>query len=297
MIFQDVSKTVLREGQYEIIGSIVAYNTAPGDLQRVASCFYSARLRSRMIVIDNSPNNQLAEVCKSLNVDYHFTGRNIGFGAAHNIALRAIQGASKYHVVMNPDISFDSDVLPALFEFCEANSAVGLAMPKILYPDGSLQHLCKRLPTPFDIAARRLFPSALKSMFRRRLDEFELRQFDMGRCLSVPFLSGCFMFLRVSVLEQVGYFDPRFFMYFEDADFTRRMRQHYDTVYVPTVSVIHEHGRGTYKSWRLFLHSLESAVRYFNKWGWIYDPGRKLANQTCGPVDYSNRVSESIASL
>ena len=271
---------------------MVAYNTAPADLRRVARCFKSTPLRSRMLVIDNSPTNQLAEVCKSLDVDYYYTGRNLGFGAAHNIALRAVPNVSKYHVVMNPDIAFDTQVLPTLFQFCEANSSVGLVMPKVVYPDGS----CKRLPTPFDIAARRLFPSPVKALFRRRLDKIELRQFDMSRCLSVPFLSGCFMFLRVSVLEKSGYFDPRFFMYFEDADLTRRIRQHNDTVYVPTVSVIHEHGRGTYKSWRLFLRSLESAVRYFNKWGWIYDLGRKSANGSCGPVDYLTGVSDSLVS-
>lgn len=264
----------------------MAYKTAPADLRRVVSCFKSSCERSRVIVIDNSPTNELAGVCESLDVNYYHTGRNIGFGAAHNIALRAVRGASKYHVVMNPDISFDTAVLPTLFEFCEANSAVGLVMPKILYPDGSLQRLCKRSPTPFDIAARRLCPSALKSMFRQRLDRFELRQFDMSRCLSVPFLSGCFMFLRVTALEHVGYFDPRFFMYFEDADLTRRIRERYDTVYVPSVSVLHEHGRGTYKSWRLFLRSLESTVRYFNKWGWIYDAGRIRANKSSGPTEY-----------
>ena len=292
LIFHEISKAVPGEGQYDITGSIVAYKTSPSDLHRVVSCFKSARMRSRMLVIDNSPSSGLAEICRSLDVDYHHTGRNIGFGAAHNIAFRAVKDVSKYHVVMNPDIAFDSEVLPELYEFCEANPAVGLVMPKIVYPDGSLQRLCKRLPTPFDIAARRLFPSALKSMFHRQLDNFELRQFDMERCLSVPFLSGCFMFLRVNALDQIGYFDPRFFMYFEDADLTRRIRQHYDTVYVPTVSVIHEHGRGTYKSWRLFLRSLESAVRYFNKWGWIFDQGRKSANRSCGPVEYLTRVSE-----
>lgn len=286
MILDQIRRDARRDGPYEIVGSLVAYNTADAEIERVAASFASARIRSRMVVVDNSPQPASARICRTIGVDYYHTGANLGFGAAHNLAFEASKNAAKYHLVMNPDIEFDHATLPALLAFCEANPEVGLVMPKVIYPDGSPQHLCKRLPTPFDVFARRLFPVPLKILFRRQLDRYVLRDFDMERCLSVPYLSGCFMFLRNSALNRIGYFDPRFFMYFEDTDLTRRMRQLYDTVYYPFVTVTHEHGRGTYKSVRLFFCSIQSAVRYFNKWGWIQDKARRSTNQSCGLVGY-----------
>jgi GT2 family glycosyltransferase len=248
-----------------------------------------------LTVIDNSPTESLAASCHSLGVEYRYPRRNLGFGTAHNLALKESLSRSRYHVVVNPDVYFNAAVLRGLFDFCEANPSIGLVMPRVLYPDGTIQRLCKRSPTPFDIAARRLFPPMLKRVFRKKLYDFELRHLDLDQPISVPFLSGCFMFIRTSALAEVGGFDERFFMYFEDADLTRRIRDRYDTVYFPDVSVIHEHGRGSYRSFRLFVHSFRSAVKYFNKWGWILDKGRDSANRSIRQAKYSACVSGEVA--
>lgn len=270
---------------YDVTGSIVAYKTNPDELGRVIRCFKETSLRVQIVIVDNSPMQDLKALCDALGAEYIHTGKNLGFGAAHNIALKAVQ-RSKYHVVLNPDIHFDDSVLIALFEFLEENPSVGLVMPRIVYPNGSFQHLCKKLPTPFDIFARRLFPRRLKNYFSKRMADFELQNLDMNSVLSVPYLSGCFMFFRMRAVAEVGYFDERFFMYFEDTDFTRRIRERYDTVFYPWSTVIHEHQRGSYKSLRLFFCALQSSVLYFNKWGWIWDEKRDLANASTGPTKY-----------
>jgi GT2 family glycosyltransferase len=113
---------------------------------------------------------------------------------------------------------------------------------------------------------------------------FELRDMDLNRILSVPYLSGCFMLVRRAVLDRIGGFDERFFMYFEDLDLTRRIHRVSQTVYYPAVSITHRHEKGSYKSLRLLYCGLESAVRYFSKWGWIDDLDRSAVNASIGPI-------------
>lgn len=76
------------------------------------------------------------------------------------------------------------------------------------------------------------------------------------------------MFMRATVLERLGGFDERFFMYFEDFDLSRRVRRIADTLYYPRAHVIHEHRRGHRRSLRLLGIFAASAWRYFSKWGW-----------------------------
>jgi GT2 family glycosyltransferase len=191
---------------------------------------------------------------------------------------------------MNPDVQFSQDILKELFTFLEINNSVGLVMPRVVYPDGSLQKLCKRLPTPFDILAKRLFPESLKRICHKRLSAFELSDMDMTKVLSVPYLSGCFMLLRRNALQEVGLFDERFFMYFEDLDLTRRIHERYQTVYYPYATIIHRHEKGSYKSARLLFCGIQSAVRYFNKWGWVWDRERDRINRAIGPARNVERI-------
>ena len=92
------------------------------------------------------------------------------------------------------------------------------------------------------------------------------------------------MLLRRESFERVGGFDERFFMYFEDLDLTRRIHELYRTVYYPDVTIVHRHEKGSYKSLRLLYCGLESAVRYFNKWGWVSDRDRSRINASIGPL-------------
>jgi GT2 family glycosyltransferase len=222
-------------------------------------------------------------LCRRLGTEYLYTGKNAGFGAGHNIALRKTSTA-KYHLVINPDVQFEPTVLLELVAFLELNESVGLVMPRVFYPDGSDQKLCKRLPVPFDMLARRTFPGVLKRLCHDRMALFELSNVNSNMVLRVPYLSGCFMLLRKKALLECGLFDARFFMYFEDVDLTRRINERYETVYYPHAKITHRHDRGSYKSLRLLCHGIHSAVRYFNKWGWVWDEQRDRANSAIGPL-------------
>jgi hypothetical protein len=96
------------------------------------------------------------------------------------------------------------------------------------------------------------------------------------------------MFLRTSVLADVGMFDPRFFMYLEDFDLVRRIHAKYKTIFLPSVKVIHEYAKGSYKNRKLMIYHIKSAIKYFNKYGWIFDFHRRKINQNFLAKYYNN---------
>lgn len=202
---------------------------------------------------------------------------NNGYGGGHNVALReAMKEGSRYHLVVNPDVWFGPEVMPKLIKYMEEHPDVGQIMPKVLYPNGEIQRLAKMLPTPLDLIGRLCIPHFI---IKRRNALFELKQSGFTKILNVPFLSGCFMFLRMSAVNEVGMFDEQFFMYAEDIDLTRRIHKKYKTLYYPCASIYHTFTRGSRKSLRLLLIHILSIIQYFNKWGWIKDEERKIINR------------------
>lgn len=264
---------------YNITSSIVTYKNSIEILKKTINSFLNTDLNIKLYIIDNSPSDRIREVCKDKRIEYIFNKKNLGFGAGHNIAIRRLREESKYHLVLNPDIFFESGRLEKLYEFMESNEEVGLIMPKIYYLDNSAQHLCKLLPTPLDLILRRSNLKFLKTVFKNRLDNYELRFSGYDKVIDVPHLSGCFMLVRKDVFKKVGFFDERFFMYLEDVDFSRRVHKYYRTVYYPEVVVYHHWAKDSYSNPVAFKHHLLSAIKYFNKWGWLFDRERKRINK------------------
>ena len=262
----------------EISASIVTYHNSPEMVAHLIRRFRGGGEERKLYVVDNSSNDALRTVAEEAGAEYHFTGKNVGFGTAHNIAIRKALHSSKYHLVLNPDVDFDDDVIPTLQQFMDENPQVGLVMPKVVYPDGGDQNLCKRLPTPFDVFARRFIPGTVKKMLKRRIDSYVCKDVDLTHVTFIPYISGCFMFLRCESLLRSGLFDERFFMYFEDTDLTRRIAREYETVMCPFVLVRHDHGQGSYRDIRLLWVHIIAGFRYFTKYGWIWDAERKEMN-------------------
>lgn len=268
---------------YQLSVSIVAYKNDPEEIAAAIKSVLSTDLRTLCVVVDNSPTQELRKCIEGGGAQYVYPGRNLGFGAGHNVALRKIVDSSEFHLILNPDVTFRQETPTALYRFMNENPEVGLVMPRILYPDGSEQHLCKLLPTPRDLILRRFFGKLAKIFFRTSLKRFELRDLDMTIAREVPCLSGCFMFVRTSVLYEVGLFDEGYFMYMEDFDMCRRIGRRYKTVFYPRVSVTHGYTKGSYYSSRLLKYHMQSAVRYFSKWGWLFDSERKRLNKKIAP--------------
>lgn len=263
-----------------ITSSIVTYNTDRIELERIIKCV-STSIIDEIYIIDNSPTAVLKDFVEnqSCKIIYIFNGANLGYGGAHNIAIRqSLKKGVKYHIVLNPDIYFDKGVVETLAEYMDQNENVGAIMPQVKYPDGETQYLCKLLPSPWDLFGRRFIP--FKGIVEKKNHRYELRESGYNQILNVPCLSGCFMFLRTQILENTGLFDEDFFMYCEDFDFYRRIHKKYKTIFYPEVTIIHAHKKESYKNNALLRMHIKSAIHYFNKWGWFFDRDRKLINKT-----------------
>lgn len=263
----------------EITASVVLYGTPESQLMCLIDCIQKSTMPIDTFLVDNSPSPVDLPCFHLPRITYIRADANRGYGAGHNIALRRVIGKSKYHFVLNPDIYFGPEEIEKMIRFMDANSAIGQLMPKIVYPDGSLQYLCKLLPTPTDLFLRRFAFGPLRRISDARAERFELRNTRYEKVMDVPFLSGCFMLLRTATLSSVGLFDERFFMYGEDIDFSRRMHAKFRTVFYPGATIVHDHARDSYKSKRALWIHITNLVKYFNKWGWFHDPERSRFNR------------------
>jgi len=260
--------------------SIVTYRNALREIAPLLRHLHSDKQVRRWVVVDNGNSEEIRHAVHDLGGVYVRPEQNAGFGGGHNLALKQLgEVDAPYHLILNPDITFDANALADLAAEMDSHPDVGLMMPRVLYPDGSHQYLCKLLPAPIDLVLRRFLPGALKRLAQKRIASFELRDLDYDAPAYVPSLSGCFMFARRSVLEAAGGFDERFFLYMEDVDLCRRMLAMSKLLYWPAVTVEHIHQMGSYRSRRLLLLHVRSAIKYFNKWGWLWDGERRRVNR------------------
>lgn len=260
----DVKKSV------DCVASVVLYNNPPEMVRAAAMSFLRTALDVRLYVVDNSPVPVFKSVFEDLPAVYQFNGGNLGYGRAHN---RAIFNAepSRYHLIINPDIVIPEGSLEKLVQFMDSRGDVGIVCPKFLNTDGTVQHLNKREANVLDLALRGFLPATLRPLVQRRLDRYEMKDQGYDTAYEVPFMPGAFMLCRTDVLKNVGGFDPRYFLYFEDADLSRKFQDYgQKTVYYPGASVIHRWERAPHKSAKMAFILIVNGIRYFNKWGWKF---------------------------
>ena len=139
--------------------SIVLYRPMWQQVVALTNSLLNYSRVHRIYWIDNSPTRTTELPLTSPKLHYIFNNQNLGYGAAHNIAIReSIYDDIPFHLVINPDIIIAPDTIDILMEVMQQQPLVGLISPKVLYPDGTLQHLCKLLPTPLDVFGRRFLP-------------------------------------------------------------------------------------------------------------------------------------------
>ena len=169
----------------DITASIVAYKNEAEILKKTIYCLLNTGMNIKICLVDNSPSDEMRNICQDKRIEYIFNPKNLGFGAGHNIAIRKALAESKYHLVINPDIFFAAGALEKLYSFMEENNNVGLVMPRVLSEDGSDQHLCKLLPTPFNLILRR-FNFIFYRFFKKKQQTYEFRFANYREQMDVP---------------------------------------------------------------------------------------------------------------
>ena len=276
----------------KITATIVIYQPRMDWLMKSIHSFTDKEnFNKKLYLIDNSPVlNKDLEKLSGGKIEYIFNNRNLGFGKAHNIGLqKAIAEGSDYHLIQNPDVAFDSDILLELSSVLKKDNTIGLISPLITYPNGEIQHLCKLIPNPKHLIFRRFLKNSPK--LEELNKELELQTFGYDKTAEVPWLSGCFLFAKTTNLQRIGGFDERFFMYMEDIDLSRRSLMLFRNVFYPNVSIQHFYEKGSYTKKKLTWYHLLSAIKYFTKWGWVYDKEREQINrQTLERLEKLNQV-------
>ena len=241
-----------------VSASIVTYNDigrAPDTVRSVSENTHKYPLK--LYVIDNASTDGTADfIEKSGQAVVIRQSKNVGFGAAHNAVLSEKLG--KYHFVINPDITLNSDVISGMVDYFESNPDVVMAMPKILNSDGTEQKLPKERPS-------------FKSLFLGRLlkgirNEYVWAQKDITEPCDINFCTGCFFCIRTDVFEKLLGFDQRYFMYLEDADLTLKAKLKGRVVMLPQFSVTHSWERESAKSLKYLLIHIISCFKFLLKW-------------------------------
>lgn len=217
-----------------------------------------------LFVVDNGSTDGTPEYIEKNypSVTVIRTDKNIGFGAGHNFILDKLN--SEYHAIINPDIIVKDDVISKMAEYLDENPDIGLLSPEIRFPDGRLQVLGKKNPSLPYLVSSRLRGSGEPSA---KLREYAMLDKDLSKPLDIENATGCFMFIRTALFKEIGGFDKRYFMYFEDCDLTREVNRRSRAVYYPEATVYHEWGRESKKNFRLKLIQITSMFNYFAKWG------------------------------
>ena len=215
----------------------------------------------------------LAELLASWPVDescqLHYLPQsdNRGFGYGHNRVIGSL--GSDFHIVLNPDAELEVDTLCNGLACMNQDDSIVLLSPRVRGPAGNQEFLCKRYPSALVLLLRGFAPGFIRRLFRRQLDEYEIRDLCSGEeQVEVDIASGCFMLVRSSALRAVGGFNEDFFLYFEDFDLSLRLRRQGRLVFNPAMRVVHHGGYAASKGLRHVRYFMSSGLRFFNLHGW-----------------------------
>ncbi len=228
-----------------------------------------------IIIIDNGSKMPFGYVIKEfeklLNIRLVINRRNLGYARAVNQGLEIASG--EYILIINPDILITTDAIEKMIDFFDKNEKIGIIAPQLLNFDNSIQYSCFRFPrfwTPF---IRRSFLKNI-SFGKREMERYLMIDFDHSEIKEVDWVLGAAMMIKKSVIKKIGLLDERFFLYFEDVDWCRRIHsQGLKIIYFPESKFFHQYRRHSAdKGWFSFLfnryfwiHTI-SCIKYFQKW-------------------------------
>ena len=245
---------------------IVLYHCGD-ELSHALRCIQNADLEVDVYLADNTPQDLTAE-----KMQWLFPGvivlpqkGNVGFGRANNAVLSLLQ--SRYHLIMNPDVSFDPALLGRMIQYMDAHPNIAVLTPRVMNEDGTEQFLPKKR-----ISVHYLLGGLLEhfgGVFRRWWNEFTMADMNIQRPTPVEFATGCFLLIRTEIFVRMGGFDPRFFLYQEDSDLSRRILEQNlgSIVYHPDMQVTHRWARENTRTFKGRMRQIRSIIKYFLKWG------------------------------
>lgn len=249
---------------------IVNFNTegllrnAIGRLQTAAS-----RLSLKIAIIDNASKDNSVALIRNEFPACHLIANasNVGFGRANNQALDLVEG--RYVLLLNTDAFVSEDTLYKTMAYMDSHPRCGILGVKLVGRDGALQPSARYFPTPWNLFLAR---TGLHRLFSgvRLVDDMAWDHASVRQCDWVP---GCYFLVRKAVIDQIGLFDPRYFLYYEEIDHCLAARRAgWEVIFFADTTVVHIGGESakttgeiTAGGRQIEAMQIESELLYFRK--------------------------------
>jgi GT2 family glycosyltransferase len=251
---------------------IVTYQEDTEVLRRCfESVIRSSGISYDFIVIDNAKRRDTEALLRELSTTavYLPNRRNQGFAAAVNQGLRIATG--RYLLLLNPDTEFKPTVLRSMVDHLDQDAEVGIASAVIRYPNGQLQESIRRFPTFLNQLVTLLkLPHIFKRL--RIIDRYMMRDVDPLATQDVDSIMGAFMFIRRKVIETIGLFDERYFIWFEEVDYCKMaVAAGFKVRHYADVDIVHHKGHSfkklaTLRKQRWIRQSLRKYLKKHHGW-------------------------------
>ena len=249
---------------------LVSYNTAQMSVEALDSLFASqGDFALEVFLVDNASKDDSVQVIKKAypNITLIENKENVGFGRANNQVLDFAKG--EYILLLNTDAFVQAETLQKTIQYMQIHPRCGVLGVKLLGRNGELQPSCRYFPTPFNLFAGRVGLHRLLPTIKM-VDDTDWNSSLTQDCDWVP---GCYYLVRKSVIDQVGLFDPLFFLYSEEVDHCYATKKAgWEVTYFADTTVVHIGGESAktdhvigQKNRQVNRLRLESELLYFRK--------------------------------
>jgi len=256
-------------GDMDLTTIIVNYNTA----NLLPKCITALRdatsnISNEILIVDNASKDESVALLQRdfLDCTLIFNDKNVGFGRANNQCVPLITG--RYVLLLNTDAFVSDCTVEKTIQYMEENPKCGVLGVKLLGRDGELQPSCRYFPTVWNVFLR---STGLQGFFKvtQAVDDMGWAHDVVRQCDWVP---GCYYLIRREVIEQVGLFDPQYFLYYEEVDHCFAVKKAgWKVCFFADTSVVHIGGEsakslGNLTAGRQFdILQIESELLYFRK--------------------------------
>ena len=203
----------------------------------------------------------------SLQISLLTPDTNRGYGAGHNLAVSEVEG--HFHLILNPDVELPLNALKLALDTLKNQHDIALLAPQGFSPLGEPRFLAKAYPSVWVLGLRSLAPPRLKTRSGGAMARYEMRDLPSETALRpITLASGCCMWVRRALFDDVGGFDESFFLYFEDYHLSMKLAAQGAVMEHRDIRIVHHGGGASRKGFRHILWFIGGAVRFFNYWGW-----------------------------